>query len=86
MKSAERKLKESFLDIIYHNNMDNDGCSKSVPSLLDWYVEKDGFTHQNMKIKLNFENPVYVSSGENPCRIEIIVRNKEIFQSKDSGI
>ena len=66
-------LKESFLSIEYQNNMD--GCSNKQPKLTDWYIVENGFTNTEMKIKLIFENPVYVSSGTEPCIILIKVLN-----------
>ena len=62
-----------------------DGCSKFSPSLKDWYIVKDSFTNKQVRLKLEFENPIYVSSGSEPCFIEIKVRNEYIFQTKYSN-
>ena len=67
----QRLLSEDFIDVEFINN--NDGsCSKLKPRLENWYISE--FDYRQMKIFLNFTNPVHVSS-EYKDEIRVTVKN-----------
>ena len=78
----KRLLGESFLDIRYANNI-NSNCITTSPVLKDWYISQ--FTRSGLLVKLEFTNPLYVSSGDEADQVQITVKNPYVFQSIESG-
>ena len=55
-----------------------------IPSLYDWKITS--LTEYEMGLKLNFTNPLLVSSFEKKDLIDIKVRMAELFKAKSDGL
>mgnify|MGYP000925331417 CR=1 FL=1 len=80
--SNNRMLQENFIDVKYNSNID--GCNPVSPELQDWYITS--FDNDKMIIFLNMSNPVYVSSSEESCAIEVKIINQYMFQSIKTNV
>ena len=75
-------MKNTILYIQFNNNIQEEDKEKEqvIPELFDWQFLN--VTNENMLIKLNITNPVYVSSFERKDSIDIFFLDNKMFKAK----
>ena len=71
-----RLIDENFIEITYVNNI-NSNCITTSPELISWYISE--FSNYGFTAKIDFSNPLYVSSGDFADEIKITIKNPYVF-------
>ena len=65
----------AFLDLSYKNNVD--ATSAKQPAMTSWQLTE--FSSTQMKLKVDFENPLYVSTGDTADELSLRIVQPLIF-------
>jgi len=52
---------------------------------IEYSLDLDHWTEEEMGVKINFKNPLLISKGKNNDAMVSVIKNKNLFVSKESG-